>query len=81
MRLSVKKSSPFYDEAKIALHPQAFVDGVPLTHCFEASEEEGWADRYVADDNGKLIPSEDQRSMKTERLHGQVEIRFVALHQ
>lgn len=76
MRLSVDKDSPFYDEAKLNARPKIFVDGVSVTHCFEASEEEGWVDRYVTDAAGKVLLNEAKDAALRERRLGKVEIRL-----
>lgn len=81
MRLSANRGSVFYDEAKLALHPQVFIDGIAVSHCVEASEEEGWADQLVKDEAGKFVLNETQDGVKVKRLTGRVEIHYFALHQ
>lgn len=74
--MSVDKNSPFYDEAKINARPLVFVDGVQLKRCFEASEEEGWADVWQTDEAGKVLLNEAKDAPVSERLRGKVEIRL-----
>lgn len=77
MRLSVDRESPLYDEAKVSARPQVLVDGVKIKRCFEASEDEGWADVWKADSTGKVLLNDAGDAPQRERLHGQVEIRFL----
>jgi hypothetical protein len=76
MRLSVDKDSPFYDEEKIATRPQVLIDGIQIKGCFEASEEEGWADVWKMDESGKKMLNATGDGALRERLHGHVEIRL-----
>ena len=56
-------------------HYKCYLNDEFLPHCFAANEEEGWADINVLDENGLLIWEET--SVKTKRLYGKVELRFV----
>jgi hypothetical protein len=66
MRLSVFRDSPYYNEQMIFL-AEIFVDGVRVSLCVEACEEEGWADMYETDDAGTVGPD-------LVRMKGKVEI-------
>lgn len=57
-----------------------YVDGRDVNkHCYEADDEEGWADCYALNEDGRhySVFSEDagQHVLATERLTGDVEIR------
>lgn len=73
MKLSIEDAngSDFY---KAALTTRAIIllDGKRVERCTEASEEEGYAICFAADENGNLIVEGDD--IKTERLCGKVQI-------
>lgn len=56
-------------------HAEVFLDGVKVTHCFTADDEEGFVLRARLNDEGRiyLLPGTD--TVATEILRGKVEIR------
>lgn len=74
MRVSANRSSPFYDADRDISQLQVLVDGVPVRHCVEASEEDGWADLVKTDDGGRILLDETRQASAIERLTGHVEL-------
>ena len=73
MRLSANALSSFYDPAKVQ-RAKIYVDGREIRRCFEASEEEGWADVFAVGMDGKPLVDETGDRVQVERLRGRVEI-------
>jgi RecB family endonuclease NucS len=49
------------------------ITGGTKPNCFAANEEEGWADIYVRDAEGKIVII--QNEIQTKRLYGKVELK------
>lgn len=66
MKLDIRKDAE-------ARYYQPYLNGEKLMGCFAASEEDGWADVYVADADGNYIVEEN--GLRITRLFGKVELK------
>ncbi len=73
MRISVRKEDRGY-KADAYMY-DVYLDEKRITHCFTADEVLGEAHVLVCNENGNPLLAEDGKELKTQTLHGVVEIK------
>lgn len=68
MKINIKTCHKDYYNCKI------FIDGVETPHVVEVDDAKGYADVFQIDDDGRCIATDDQKSILTKRIYGQIRI-------
>lgn len=64
------------DEYRIGRLFDVYLDGRPLTRVIRFNADERWVERFLTDEEGKVVLDRVAREAKRETLHGHVETRW-----